>query len=140
MPVKTVPLNIQVMENRTPIDFFGTILPRRRPSKFYVYGRQYINKDTAPGTLVLFHYQGKIVAYARLAENWLQDNDDLIERAEAKAVYVFRNIEYCIHPIGIEDLPVQWQASWGNGRFDQNPRTLDDQFEQDFLNRIQRPC
>jgi hypothetical protein len=132
---KTMPLNEKTLDGQDPTTFFGTTLPARSPAgKFYVYGRDnYIAKDTAPKTLVLFHLGGKIVAHARLQADWKQPNDDSTGRPDALAVYLFEDAVPLSNPMPLTALPSGWQEEWPQGRFDQNPRTLDEQFEAAFL-------
>jgi hypothetical protein len=136
MSVKTLPLNADMLGGQAPIEFFGrTLLVRQPPGKFYVIGRPYISQITPAGTLVVFHYQGQVVAHARLQRDWYRLNDDPTRRPLPVAIYLLERMHVLPAPCSVDDLPTTWQAAWPNGRFDQYPRTLDDGSEAEFLRR-----
>jgi hypothetical protein len=134
MPVKTMPLSTKGLEGEPCETFFTkTMSGRSPPGKYYVFGRDYIARDTPAGTLVLFHHEGLIVAHARLRHDWRHENDDPAGKPGARAVYFFEEVSVLQRPMKHGDLPAGWQEEWSRGRFDQSPRTLDDTYEDQFL-------
>jgi hypothetical protein len=135
MSVKTMPLSQEMLDGWTLDRFFREALPTRNPpGKFYVIGRDYIDQGTPAGTLVLFHLGGKVVAHARLGPQWRRDNDDRKGHQTAVRIYILDDATVLQTPLTLSDLPAAWQSEWA-GRFDQNPRTLDDSFEAEFLRK-----
>ncbi len=138
MVVKTMPLNTIMLDNQTFSVFFTkTIIGRNPPGKFYVIGRPYIGRQTAAGTLVLFHLDGRIIVTARLQSDWWRPNDDPKEHPDARCVYLFDSstIKVLNNPCRLKDLPTPWQQKWPRGRFDPFPRTLDGAYENEFLGK-----
>lgn len=137
MPVKTMPLSVDMLDGQEPEGFFGETLPRRvPPGKFYVIGRHYIKKGTGGGTLVLFQYRGAIVAYARLRAGWRKPNDDPQGHRDAVGIYLFEEIVVLPEPRSLGSLPKAWRDQWPRDRFDQYPRTLPDGATDEFLRSL----
>ncbi len=143
--VKTFPMNREMLEDHSVRDFFNTVVPtvQRSASRlgaFYVIGRHYISREAPTGTLVLFQLEGRIVACARLQENWYDDTDATIAQHEAIAINFIEDCMVLDPPASLTDLPGAWQASWRRGHFDQYPRTLDEDgaCEAEFLQQARR--
>jgi len=134
---KSMPLNERVLDGFGVAEFFLKEMPRRTPpGKFYVYGRDnYIARDTPAGTLVVFHFKGRLVAHAKLLTDWKQPNDDPQGRPDAQCAYLFEDAHAKDPGLRLDELPPAWRAEWPNGRFDQSPRTLDPAAEAEFLAR-----
>jgi hypothetical protein len=55
---------------------------------------------------------GKIVVHARLQSDCRRNNDDPKDRPTAKCIYLFEDAVVLTSPMGVAQLPQEWQKSW----------------------------
>jgi hypothetical protein len=132
MPLSAWALGSEFEDN--PADFFKRELPSRTPpGKFRVVGgRKYIARTEKAGALVIFHWDGAVVAHARLQANWYLERDPS-DPPDVVCSYLLESIIWLSEPLKLAELPTAWQEQWEKGRFDQYPRLLSEADEQAFL-------